>query len=111
NGLPEGPALVDQRNPIGSIAGGGANERERPLVPARAMTGLRVRVGGAFTRSEERNVRRIGIFGWGIVAPRSPNIEAFERNLEASESWLSPFKGFGKSNFLVGAPDFRFADY
>jgi len=56
-------------------------------------------------------VRRVGVFGWGIVAPRSPNIEAFERNLEASESWLSPFEGFGPSNFLVGTPEFRFADY
>ncbi len=56
-------------------------------------------------------MRRVGVFGWGIVAPRSPNIEAFERNLEASESWLTPFEGFGPSNFLVGTPDFRFADY
>ena len=56
-------------------------------------------------------MRRVGIFGWGIVAPRSPNIEAFERNLEAAESWLSPFEGFGPSNFLVGTPEFRFADY
>ncbi len=56
-------------------------------------------------------MRRIGIFGWGIVAPRSPNIEAFERNLESSESWLSPFEGFGPNNFLVGQPDFDFAAY
>lgn len=56
-------------------------------------------------------MRRVGIFGWGIVAPRSPDIDAFERNLEGSETWLSAFEGFGPSNFLVGAPDFRFADY
>ena len=54
-------------------------------------------------------MRRVGIFGWGIVAPRSPDIEAFERNLETSDSWLSAFDGFGPSNFLVGAPDFDFA--
>lgn len=56
-------------------------------------------------------VPRIGVFGWGIVAPESPNIDAFARNLEKSESWLTPFEGFGPSNFLVGQPDFRFEDY
>ncbi len=56
-------------------------------------------------------MRRVGIFGWGVVAPRSRNIEAFERNLGSSESWLSPFDGFGPNNFLVGMPDFDFADY
>src|ERR1700716_752409 len=54
---------------------------------------------------------RIGVFGWGIVAPKSPNIDAFARNLEVSESWLTPFEGFGPSNFLVGQPDFDFNDY
>jgi 3-oxoacyl-[acyl-carrier-protein] synthase II len=54
---------------------------------------------------------RIGVFGWGIVAPRSPNVEAFERNLSSSGNWLSPFRGFGPSNFLVGMPEFDFADY
>ena len=55
--------------------------------------------------------KRIGIFGWGIVAPRSPDIEAFARNLEASDSWLTPFNGFGPDNFLVGIPAFDFAQY
>ncbi|HVV44053.1 MAG TPA: beta-ketoacyl synthase N-terminal-like domain-containing protein, partial [Bryobacteraceae bacterium] len=55
--------------------------------------------------------RRFGVYGWGIVAPRSPNIEAFRRNLAAGESWLSPFDGFGPDNFLVGMPEFRFSDY
>ncbi len=54
---------------------------------------------------------RVGIFGWGIVAPRSPNIEAFARNLGAAETWLEPFHGYGKDNFLVGEPQFDFADY
>lgn len=54
---------------------------------------------------------RIGIFGWGIVAPRSPNMETFARNLEQSDSWLAPFDGFGPNNFLVGEPDFDFQDY
>ncbi|HWV39188.1 MAG TPA: beta-ketoacyl synthase N-terminal-like domain-containing protein [Vulgatibacter sp.] len=56
-------------------------------------------------------MRRVGIYGWGVVAPKSPDIDAFERNLASSESWLSPFEGFGPSNFLVGNPEFHFADY
>ncbi|KAB2967068.1 MAG: beta-ketoacyl synthase [Thermoanaerobaculia bacterium] len=56
-------------------------------------------------------MRRVGIFGWGVVAPRSPNIEAFARNLERSESWLEPFNGFGPDSFLVGRPEFEFSDY
>jgi 3-oxoacyl-(acyl-carrier-protein) synthase len=55
--------------------------------------------------------KRIGVFGWGIVAPKSPNIDSFERNLERAGSWLSPFQGFGPSNFLVGQPEFDFETY
>jgi 3-oxoacyl-(acyl-carrier-protein) synthase len=54
---------------------------------------------------------RVGVFGWGIVAPKSPDIESFRRNLASSESWLAPFNGFGPDNFLVGNPEFQFADY
>ena len=54
---------------------------------------------------------RIGVFGWGIVAPKSPNVEAFARNLEHATSWLEPFNGFGPDCFLVGRPQFDFADY
>ncbi|MGE6760562.1 beta-ketoacyl synthase N-terminal-like domain-containing protein [Corallococcus interemptor] len=56
-------------------------------------------------------MRRVGIFGWGVVAPRSPNIEAFARNLASSETWLTPFNGFGPDNFLVGTPEFDLAAY
>ena len=56
-------------------------------------------------------MKRVGIFGWGVVAPRSPNIEAFGRNLAAGASWLEPFNGFGPDNFLVGVPEFSFDDY
>ena len=55
--------------------------------------------------------KRIGVFGWGVVAPKSPNIDAFERNLEGAGTWLEPFRGFGQSNFLVGYPDFDFDAY
>lgn len=54
---------------------------------------------------------RIGVFGWGIVAPKSPDIEAFRQNLASSESWLSAFAGFGPNNFLVGEPSFDFSVY
>ena len=54
---------------------------------------------------------RAGVFGWGIVAPKSPHIESFANNLDSSESWLTPFNGFGPDNFLVGTPEFRFDDY
>jgi len=55
--------------------------------------------------------KRVGVFGWGIVAPKSPNIAAFRKNLATSESWLSSFEGFGPSNFLVGEPEFNFNAY
>jgi 3-oxoacyl-[acyl-carrier-protein] synthase II len=55
--------------------------------------------------------KRVGVFGWGIVAPRSPNVAAFRNNLTTAESWLTPFEGFGPNNFLVGQPDFNFNDY
>ncbi len=55
--------------------------------------------------------KRLGIYGWGIVAPKSPNVETFRRNLSCAGSWLQPFDGFGPDNFLVGMPEFDFADY
>lgn len=55
--------------------------------------------------------KRIGIFGWGLVAPRSPDVVAFARNLEHATDWLEPFGGFGPSNFLVGTPEFDFRAY
>ncbi|MFW6198230.1 MAG: beta-ketoacyl synthase N-terminal-like domain-containing protein, partial [Acidobacteriota bacterium] len=54
---------------------------------------------------------RIGIYGWGVVAPRSPDVDAFARNLQGSESWLTPFEGYGPSTFLVGEPEFDFEAY
>jgi 3-oxoacyl-[acyl-carrier-protein] synthase II len=57
------------------------------------------------------NRRRIGVFGWGLVAPKSPDIGTFERNLEHADSWLTPFHGYGQSNFLVGEPEFDFETY
>src|SRR5690606_5494515 len=56
-------------------------------------------------------MRRAAIFGWGLVAPNAANIEEFEQNLDRAESWLTPFRGFGPDNFLVGNPKFDFAAY
>jgi 3-oxoacyl-(acyl-carrier-protein) synthase len=46
-----------------------------------------------------------------VVAPRSPDIDTFARNLESVESWLTPFHGFGPDNFLVGEPEFDLEEY
>ncbi|MEM6797108.1 MAG: beta-ketoacyl synthase N-terminal-like domain-containing protein [Acidobacteriota bacterium] len=56
-------------------------------------------------------MRRAAVYGWGVVAPKSPDIEAFARNLESSDNWLEPFHGFGPDNFLVGKPAFDFSAY
>ena len=55
--------------------------------------------------------KRVGIFGWGLVAPKSPNVDVFEKNLEQPDSWLEPFAGYGPSNFIVGMPAFDFDTY
>jgi 3-oxoacyl-(acyl-carrier-protein) synthase len=57
------------------------------------------------------NRRRVGVFGWGVVAPKSPNIDSFEQNLQSAGTWLSPYTGYGQSNFLVGVPEFDFETY
>jgi 3-oxoacyl-[acyl-carrier-protein] synthase II len=56
-------------------------------------------------------MRRKAILGWGVVAPKSANIDEFGVNLQHAESWLSPFHGFGRDSFLVGQPKFDFRDY
>lgn len=56
-------------------------------------------------------MRRKAILGWGVVAPKSANVDEFAKNLEAGGSWLSPFNGFGPDTFLVGQPKFDFRDY
>lgn len=53
----------------------------------------------------------IAVLGWGVVAPRAPDIDTFASRLESAESWLAPFNGFGPDSFLVGTPEFDFARY
>src|SRR5581483_742291 len=57
------------------------------------------------------SVKRIGVFGWGVIAPKSPNIGRFADNLACAKTWLEPFNGFGPDNFLVGTPEFQFNEY
>ncbi len=54
---------------------------------------------------------RIGIYGWGVVAPKSANVDEFRANLRTTGTWMEPFQGFGPSNFLVGVPKFDVTDY
>ena len=82
---------------------------EVPLFARDAMRPVGLCNFGTIRRMSEH--RRVGIFGWGLVAPKSPNIDAFEKNLNSAETWLEPFTGFGPSNFLVGYPDFDFETY
>lgn len=56
-------------------------------------------------------MRQLAVLGWGVVAPKSANVDEFAQNLERGESWLSPFNGFGRDSFLVGQPKFDFRDY
>ncbi|MBT6785481.1 MAG: hypothetical protein HOA95_11800, partial [Planctomycetes bacterium] len=51
---------------------------------------------------ETKTRRRIGIFGWGVVAPGCQDVDQFRDKLAAGGSWLEPFQDFGPSNFLVG---------
>jgi len=55
--------------------------------------------------------RRIGIFGWGVVAPGCQDVDQFRDKLAAGGSWLEPFQDFGPNNFLVGDPEFDFEKY
>ena len=54
---------------------------------------------------------RIGIFGWGVIAPGCDSVDTFREKLYAGGSWLEKFEDFGPSNFLVGDPDFDFEKY
>ena len=54
---------------------------------------------------------RTAVFGWGLVAPGTANIDEFAERLDQGGSWLERFNGFGPDSFLVGPPKFDFADY
>jgi 3-oxoacyl-[acyl-carrier-protein] synthase II len=56
-------------------------------------------------------MKRVAVFGWGLVAPGAANISEFEQMLAGAETHLDSFDGFGRGPFLVGQPKFDFADY
>jgi 3-oxoacyl-[acyl-carrier-protein] synthase II len=58
------------------------------------------------------SARRIGVYGWGVVAPGARDVEALESLLTSGRSALSPRAGpTGHELFPVGEPDFAFEPY
>lgn len=64
-------------------------------------------------KSDRPPAGRVGIYGWGVVAPGARNLAAFEELLQAGRSALVPGgRGeLGPGLFAVGDPDFSFDDY
>jgi len=56
---------------------------------------------------------RVGIYGWGVVAPGARDIAAFKNLLRSGRTALAPSTRpeLGPGLFAVGEPDFAFADY
>ena len=56
---------------------------------------------------------RVGIYGWGVVAPGARDVPAFAKLLQSGVSALRPSAKpeLGPGLFAVGEPDFAFADY
>jgi 3-oxoacyl-[acyl-carrier-protein] synthase II len=56
---------------------------------------------------------RVGIYGWGVVAPGAPNVAALEGLLQSGRSALatSSRSELGPGLFAVGEPEFSFDDY
>jgi 3-oxoacyl-[acyl-carrier-protein] synthase II len=63
--------------------------------------------------TEPRIPRRIGVYGWGVVAPGARDVAALEALLRGGRSALTPSRGaeFGSGLFVTGDPDFTLADY
>lgn len=57
--------------------------------------------------------RRIGVYGWGVVAPGARDVRAFEALLQRGGSALVPSRApdLGQGLFPVGDPDFSFDEY
>jgi 3-oxoacyl-[acyl-carrier-protein] synthase II len=56
---------------------------------------------------------RIGVYGWGVVAPGARDVRALDALLHEGRSALAPRSGLhtGQGLFPVGDPDFSFDDY
>jgi 3-oxoacyl-[acyl-carrier-protein] synthase II len=57
--------------------------------------------------------RRIGVYGWGVVAPGAKDVAALEALLQTGRSALSlgSRPELGSTLFATGEPDFSLADY
>ena len=57
--------------------------------------------------------KRVGIYGWGVVAPGARDVPAFTELLQRGGSALKPSTKpeLGPGLFAVGDPDFAFSDY
>src|ERR1700733_10864865 len=63
--------------------------------------------------STDARSTRVGIYGWGVVAPGARDVPAFAELLASGKSALkvSPRPELGAGLFAVGDPDFTFEDY
>ncbi|MBN9165318.1 MAG: hypothetical protein J0I07_30420 [Myxococcales bacterium] len=63
--------------------------------------------------SRTRQGRRIGVYGWGIVAPGARNIAALEALLRNGKTALETASRaeLGEGLFAVGEPEFAIDDY
>ncbi|MDP9001974.1 MAG: beta-ketoacyl synthase [Myxococcota bacterium] len=64
-------------------------------------------------RSDDPLARRIGVYGWGVVAPGASDVRALETLLSEGRTALGRHSGpaLGHGLFVVGEPDFSFDDY
>src|SRR5689334_6825289 len=63
--------------------------------------------------SRSKHGRRIGVYGWGIVAPGAKNITALDALLREEKTALRTAcrPELGEGLFAVGEPDFSIDDY
>src|SRR5690606_22537450 len=92
--------------------GGSARSHAAGLTPSRPLAESRSGPGRRARSAPRRSrMKRVAVFGWGLVAPGAANISEFEQMLRTADTHLEPFAGFGRGPFLVGHPKFDFADY
>lgn len=67
----------------------------------------------AVRQSSSNSRRRVGVYGWGLVAPGAKNIGALESLLHSGKSALKTARSaeLGADLFAVGDPDFDIDDY
>jgi 3-oxoacyl-(acyl-carrier-protein) synthase len=65
------------------------------------------------TSNDRARPVRVGIYGWGVVAPGARDVAAFIERLRTGTTALAPStrSELGPGLFVVGEPDFVFSDY